>query len=444
MALLIEQLVRAVEQNDQDEVIAFLTTQRWFGAKDRRITGVRLLDYALLPDGPSPTVLAIVGVEEAEGISERYLLPFVVRPDEAMTAARAQKRIVTVQTEGKTTAAWDVTADPQACLAILEGIRERRDWQGTTGLFHCTHTPAVESLHALPCHEVTPIASEQSNTSLVYDGRVILKLIRKLEPGVNPDSEILEFLTTKTSYRHVPALIGQIRYDSRDAIMGEPSYSATVAVLQSFIPNKGDGWTMALQHLDRLLADKRPPRDGSMTRSAALARVQTFSMDFLSRMRRLGEITAGLHVALASDSSSAAFLPEPSIEGDIAGWQKRMVSEIRTVMKQLHTLADGVLESLSLNRERLAELETACVQKTEDASLLTEHRVMKIRIHGDYHLGQVLDTDPDFTILDFEGEPARPLQDRRAKACPLKDVAGMLRSFNYARHATLKRLPFPV
>jgi maltose alpha-D-glucosyltransferase/alpha-amylase len=321
---------------------------------------------------------------------------------------------------------------------LLDSIRQGDCWQGTTGVFTCTQTPALASLAGVSFENVKAIGAEQSNTSLIYDSRVILKLIRKLEGGVNPDGEILEFLTTKTSYRYVPALLGQTRYESSNETTAGSAYSATVAILTAFISNEGDGWTMALQHLARLLADSLSHGD-SITRSQTAAHVHTYSGEFLSRMRRLGEITAGLHVALASDASDTAFRPEPITQSDVVKWQNALRGEIHTIMAQLRAMPARVLDPLALSREALSGLEAACLEKTADASLLTTHGVMKIRIHGDYHLGQVLNTSPDFIILDFEGEPARTLAERRAKACSLKDVAGMLRSFNYARHVALRQ-----
>ncbi|HJU06105.1 MAG TPA: hypothetical protein VJ692_13220, partial [Nitrospiraceae bacterium] len=342
--------------------------------------------------------------------------------------------------QGHSATVQEITTDSAGCLALLDSIRQEDRWQGTAGVFTCTQTPAFESFASVPFVNVKAIGAEQSNTSLIYDSRAILKLIRKLEGGVNPDGEILEFLITKTPYRHVPALLGQIRYEGSHGLLPGSAYSATVGILTAFIPNEGDGWTMTLRHLERLLSDSRSHGD-SITRSQAAARVQTHSDEFLSRMRRLGEITAGLHVALASDTTDAAFRREPITQSDVEKWQTALRGEIHTIMAQLRAMPAHVLEALALSRDALGGLETACMEKAADAALLTTHGVMKIRIHGDYHLGQVLNTSPDFTILDFEGEPARTLDERRAKACPLKDVAGMLRSFNYARHVALRQSP---
>ncbi|MBD0304926.1 MAG: putative maltokinase [Nitrospiraceae bacterium] len=432
----VDHLRAAVGQNDR-RIAEYLTAQRWFGAKGRTINGVSMSDYAVLSEIPQPAVLAIFDIEYADNAHDHYLLPLVIRFEHGIDASH-EPTIVTFQHQSETAAALDATTDAAACFAILEGIRQEHTWQGTGGRFTCVQISSDESIESLPLRHVKRVATEQSNTSLIYDSQAILKLIRKLERGVNPDCEIMEFLTANTSYRHVPALLGHIRYETEPRTAEEPAWSATVAVLQSFVPNEGDGWTMTLRHLEGLLSDSRSHEDAN-TPSQAVVHIRTYSGNFLSRMRCLGEITAGLHVALASDTADAAFRPEPMTQGDVERWQTALRGEIHTVLQHVRAMSDKVLEPLSLSRETLGGLEAACLDKTADASLLTTHRVMKIRIHGDYHLGQVLDTNPGFTILDFEGEPARTLEERRTKTCPLKDVAGMLRSFNYAGHVALRQ-----
>lgn len=433
MSVLAGQLAQAVEGSGREELTASLTRQRWFGSKGRRIIGVRLLDSTPLSEIPHPAVLAILSVDYADGATEQYLVPLIILPVQDIRSS-AEQTMVSFRTHSGIVAALDATDDQPACMTIFEGIRHGQTWHGTAGRFVCTHTPAFEAVESLPLRHVKRIAAEQSNTSLVYDDRAILKLIRKLEAGVNPDCEILEFLTTRTSYQYIPALIGHIRYDHALSMTERPAWSATVAVLQQFIPNEGDGWTLVVRHLESLREDRS--RHGELTTPAeAQAHVRTFSRDLLSRIRRLGEITAGLHVALASDRSSAAFRPEPITSQDVTEWQKKMDGEIRDVMQQLSALTGPAFETLDIRRDDIVALGTHCRQKTLEAALLTTEQVMKIRVHGDYHLGQVLGTVQNFMILDFEGEPARALDERRAKTCALKDVAGMLRSFNYAVHA---------
>ena len=405
-------LVETLQRDGRQVLAASLARQRWFGGKGRQLTGVRLLDHASVPEASAPTTLIIVEVCYEDASREAYAIPMVVRPrtDPQSTP------LLTLQAPEGPVDVWDATHDGDACLVLVDGIRHQRRWAGVSGRFTCRHTAIGESLLSLPIQSARVVSAEQSNTSVVYDDRLILKLIRKLEAGLNPDFEIMEFLTVHTSYRHVPRLVGHIQYEGAE-------FSATAGVLQTFIPNHGDGWDYALRHLKALLA-------------------QQFSAGFFQEMRQLGQITAELHLALASDSSNPAFSPEGITPDDLAGWQHDMESQVRTVMAELRTEpARAGAGAFDLTEESVTILEAACVKRLADLSCLLHTPVAKIRSHGDYHLGQVLKTDQGFTIIDFEGEPARPLADRRRKACPLKDVAGMLRSFNYAANAALRSAP---
>lgn len=435
MSSLVQQATAAIAENDRGAVSQYLSTQRWFGAKDRRIESLHLLDHAALAEHPYPIVLCVVAVTYADGPGERYFLPFVIRRDHEMANAGDRHRITSVPSSDQPISAWDAAIDGAACAAILEGIRHETQWDSGNGRFVCSRTQAAESLVSLPLQSIKPIAGEQSNTSVIYDGRVILKLIRKLQMGINPDSEILEFLSTRTRYPYVPALMGQIRYAGCGERRKGAGDEASIAVLQSFMPSHGDGWSMAMQHLTSLVADRDFQRVCGREMNEAVTWMKSFSQGFFRRMRRLGEITAGLHRALASDPSSAAFRPEAPTSQDAMAWRQMLAGEIRTAIEQLRAFSRADLARLSLDAEGIRALEQSVLKMADDATLLHTEGVMNIRIHGDYHLGQVLDTDPDFVILDFEGEPARPLAVRRAKACALKDVGGMLRSFSYARHA---------
>ena len=235
---------------------------------------------------------------------------------------------------------------------------------------------------------------EQSNTSLVFDDRLVLKLYRRLEPGVNPELELLRFLT-EHGFPNIPALEGWAQY------LGKPM-DATLATLQHFVASEGDGWKLAL---DSLAGD--PER-------------------FLGGVRRLGEVTGAMHTVLASDSIEPAFCPEePSAEA-LALLVATVDEEIEELFLSLPD--DPALEPIAGRGEEVRE------QLRLASHVGATGRV--IRHHGDYHLGQVLWADEDWVVIDFEGEPARGLTERRRKRSPLRDVAGMLRSFAYAASAS--------
>jgi maltose alpha-D-glucosyltransferase/alpha-amylase len=211
--------------------------------------------------------------------------------------------------------------------------------------------------------------------------------------------------------------------------MADEAGPATVVVLQRFVRNSGDGWSYTLAHLEALLDDNRTAVvDGDHPSTA----VTGISGPFLREIRRLGEVTAGLHLALSSQTEPEAFCPEPITSRDVERWQTTMAQLLAEVCRELCALPSGQRSAVGLSADEVARLEAACRDRFDDLRLLARRPTAKIRHHGDYHLGQVLKTDDGFAVIDFEGEPARPLEERRAKVCPLKDVGGMLRSFNYA------------
>ncbi|MBA2252762.1 MAG: hypothetical protein H0W13_08675 [Nitrospirales bacterium] len=422
-----DRLIEYMESEGREALADYLPRQRWFGAKGKRIVSVHLHDHAVLPGAPRPTLLAIVAVEFHDGQLERYVLLLVMTPHLEPNQASTPDRLFNLPDSAGRMWVTDATADADACLKLVDGIRDSLQWQGRRGTFRCLPTITADSTLTVPLRQAKRLSGEQSNTSIVLDQRVILKLIRKFDPGVNPDREILEFLNTRTRYQSVPPLIGSIDYQaSFDEDSSE--LSATVGLLQTFIPNDGDGWRTAIEHVKTLLHDTRTPITNRRTDELVQQSCQTD----VTAMRRLGAITAELHVALSSDTTDPAFRPERITEEDISAWCSGMASQIGTVFGQLRALDRSRQAHLQLTEEEMASLEFSCEKRLDGLRTLLDDPVTKIRVHGDYHLGQVLKKGEEFIILDFEGEPARRLEERRAKQCALKDVAGMLRSFNYA------------
>jgi maltose alpha-D-glucosyltransferase/alpha-amylase len=257
---------------------------------------------------------------------------------------------------------------------------------------------------------VRRLGAEQSNTSIAFGDLLVLKHFRALTAGINPEQEVTGFLTERTTFRHAPRLAGHLEYHRAD---GE---TATLAVAQELIPRARDGWAFVLDELRRGFALARIDRPPTSDEVAADARLS------LDALRRLGGLTAELHQALASRADDPAFAPEPITSGDVARW------------------ADAVGRQLDEARRALGD---GGAPRTADLVRGLEGLVgcVKIRHHGDYHLGQTLyrpDT-ADFVIIDFEGEPLRPIAERRQKHAALRDVAGMLRSIDYAATAAMPR-----
>jgi maltose alpha-D-glucosyltransferase/alpha-amylase len=274
---------------------------------------------------------------------------------------------------------------------------------------------------------------EQSNSSVIYDDKIYLKMFRKLEEGINPDLELTKQLSEKCGFEHVPTYLGDIQY------VAPGQDAASLVMAQSFTLNEQDGWSQTLQavsrYFDRVLEDPQLPPAPSVglweeIQEPFLGLIEGVH---LQTVRLLGERTAEMHLALAQDTESYDFAPEPfSLQH-----QRSVFQSIRSETKQTFALLTRSLSSLDERSKSLAEnvLQHANELATcHDYLLRDPIDAKKIRIHGDYHLGQLLFTGKDYVILDFEGEPGRPIGERRLKRSALIDVAGMLRSFNYAAH----------
>ncbi len=427
----IEQVLISLEGQGQRSLIEFVQRQRWFGGKGRLLADVRVVDAVELFYGTGRQLLALICVEYRGGAKERYVMPLTVRPRTGQHDAQAL-----VELSESSTHEWvcDATGNVEIWMGLYDGVAQGLELVGQNGcLMGRTMTQGVEEL-VKAVRETKVLSAEQSNTSVIFDQRVIMKLIRKVDNGINPDSEVLEFLTTQTTCRDVPALLGVMTYDDGMVDNGQP---ATVAVVQRFVPNVGDGWSYTLAHLKILLGEGG---EAVTERGDNLSKAVTeISGLFLEQIRRLGEITGRLHVALASRLEQDAFSPEPINTCDIDRWKDGMTKHLTEVCQDLRALQPAQPSAAGFTGDDVNRLETACRDRFGDLQLLAQGMVAKVRHHGDYHLGQVLKTTDSFVVIDFEGEPTKPIEERRAKVCPLKDIGGMLRSFNYAAQATLKQ-----
>ncbi len=422
----IDRLVQGVEP-------AYFLDKRWFGGKSRQIQGVRLVDCAVLQAAPDPLALLLLEFSYAGAAPELYQLPLAFK--------RAANVPPGIKNEPHGTAfvaatpqgelwAYDAFAEDAFCLAQYRAMRDDAAFQARDGSIVCRHVPG--GMPADGAHAIERISTEQSNTSIVYDDRLILKAFRKLAAGQNPDVEIPYFLTAHTDFRYVPRVAGYVEYHtSAEAI--------SLAVLQDFVANQGDGYTNTVNRVRAYLALVLPFIQEHHGDTAYDLEVQAPS--FVGAMRgeaqRLGYITGLMHDALASNAELPDFRPEPITVGDTAAWERSITGSIRGVAQSLHNRIAGLPSQQQELLRPLAASEGAFLDAVGGLDILAEQGCHKTRCHGDYHLGQVLKTGDDYMILDFEGEPARSLAERRAKHCPLRDVAGMLRSFDYAAYGAL-------
>jgi len=401
-------IAAALERAVAAELPAALPRLRWFGAKGRTITGARVRDCGELGES---AWLVLVDVTFAQGPDETYAVPLIL--DDAAAAPGGLS--LAVDLDGQRIRAADAFDNPGFCVELLSGFeRESTRTTARGGSVRFAHTDRFPRLAGA---SIAPrrLTGEQSNTSVVYGELLIVKALRKVQPGPNLDYEVGEFLTFRARFPHVPALAGAIEHVSAT---GE---TTTVAMLQRYVPSRGDGWRWALGELGRL-----PPE-----------RADEASEPVFHDLFGLGAVTAALHGALASDSSDPVFAPEPLTVDDAKAAGERVAQDVRRTCGALRTRLATLPSAVAADARALLAGAPTLIERARDLHLLAAEQCAKIRVHGDYHLGQTLRTDTGFVILDFEGEPARPVAERRQKQCVLVDVAGMLRSLDYAVHTAL-------
>jgi maltose alpha-D-glucosyltransferase/alpha-amylase len=412
---------------------AYIRSRRWFGGKARTITSLRVNDSVDLPGDAGH--LLFVKIEYADGEPETYLLPLAV-----MQARRAQEQVPTIVARLRDgVLLYEPVNDAKFAAALLEMIARRRTVKADKGAISGTTTRAFRELRGTTDPVPQTLKTEQSNTAILYGDRFFMKLLRRLEPGMNTELEVTRFLNEETSFTSTPRLAGALQYEADTST--EPT---TLAILQGYVENSGDAWSYTVDAIgrffDSILSDSAATERFAVTPSESLLTIaakpfpdiaqQTIGL-YLADAEILGRRTAQMHLALASHDDIGAFAPEPITPH----YQRSIYQHIRS----------QAMRTLQLLRRRAkgnpdAEALLACEEEIQQRiRRILDGRItgLRIRTHGDYHLGQVLHTGNDFVIIDFEGEPTRPLSERRIKRSALRDVAGMLRSFHYAPYAVL-------
>nr|WP_274387814.1 maltose alpha-D-glucosyltransferase [Salsipaludibacter albus] len=431
-----------------------LAGQRWFAGKSRTIRRVSVLDHATVVAAGGDAALVLVEVEFTTGDPDVYAMTVAFASgEEAHRISNESPGAVLLDVRARTDDAvdgvlYDGLWDPTVAHRLLDGIRRGRTVEtrhGELSTWRSDRHPLPATSADLP---VTPLGAEQSNTSVVFGSDYVLKLVRRPEEGVNPDLEVTRFLSERTDFANVPPVVGAIEH--RTGRRAEPR---AVAILQGFVPNEGDAWRQALSAADRWLDESWPTEVTSTRRNLApmaLARrafpeaVEDSIGPYLQLCRQLGSTTAAMHAALASDSEDPDFAPE----GFTALYQRSVYQAMRTRTRRTMQLLERVVRRVGDDDEREGPRPSlsGLLDRSDDVldrfTHLKADRLSgaRTRIHGDYHLGQVLWTGKDYVVLDFEGEPARSLSERRLKYSPLRDVAGMLRSYHYAAHIRTRDL----
>jgi maltose alpha-D-glucosyltransferase / alpha-amylase len=415
---------------------AYLVQQRWFGGKARTIRNVEVTDIVPMPvrGDAHGALLLIVAVAYSEGVDESYAIPILRAASSAETVGSETPKLDS-SSAGNSVVLVDALKDEAFLTSLLELIQRQTSVAGEAGALRGSQTSVYTGSGDATLADglkPKPVGAEQSNTSIIYGNQLILKFFRKVEEGVNPDLEIGAFLTEKAHFANTPQVAGSLRYvrpDGKESAQG---------ILQAFVPNQGDAWSYTLKCLaDFYVAIGKGPVDGAArSEEKRAAFVASHAEEFLKSAALLGQRTAEMHLALASDAKDPAFAPEPftmKFQRSLEQSTQRLSGRVFT---QLREKISGLPLDQREKAKRVSTQEAEITRRFQEA-LKEPIRATRTRIHGDYHLGQVLYTGSDFVIIDFEGEPARTLAERRIKRSPLQDVAGMLRSFHYAAFAPL-------
>jgi maltose alpha-D-glucosyltransferase/alpha-amylase len=422
----------------RDEILLpYIRARRWFAAKGDRVVDMRM---AMMAPWKAPSGTWNIGVLEAKltsGAEQRYLVPFAfdweTRAHDPMEklAPWALAKVRRRETVGLL---YDAFGNPDFARDLARAMGRGETVGVGNGSLRFTSTRVYGELAGAIDDEVRIPALEQSNTGIFFGNRLFLKGYRQLRSGINPELEIGRFLTDKSPFEHTAALVGAVEYVEEGA---EP---IALAVMQRYVENQGDLWTLLNEDLTRKLqAPSAPPAVPAAPADAGTVMNSVVTEMYLSRMGLLGQRVAEMHRALCKATGDPAFDPEPITPRDFDEWKARIQEEMDATFAAVEaaTIPAAVrpqIDTLLGARARLREHVAGLTANLEG--------VMKTRFHGDLHLGQVLVAKDDFYIVDFEGEPARSLQERRAKSSVLRDVAGMLRSFSYATHAaSLRRAP---
>ena len=440
-------LERAVRTQFEAGLPLLLKSQRWFGGKARELTSAHIIDTIPIPYGHGGAGLLLVGVAYADGTDEIYLLPVASafgaeagRISQTLPGA-VLAHVAVDDTEGREQGIfYDAMCDSAVLHVLVGAMAQGARFAGQRGSLQASSTSAYKTM--VPSDEPSPsrlLSTEQSNTTVAFGQEAVLKLYRRVQAGINPDWEIGRYLTGH-GFSHSPAVGGAIEY----VRSGE---RATVALLQSYVRNEGDAWAAALKQLDGFLAraaTQTSPGDSNAGQDRSLLDLAQSPVPEAARQligpaldaaACLARRTAALHRTLGQARDDPDFAPEP-LTAEHRQSRHRSMRDMWKQVARLLTQRLSTVPSIRQEAEQLLAHESAVLAVFETLLEMQEGGRI-IRCHGDYHLGQVLWTGSDYVVTDFEGEPARPLQERRLKQSPLYDVAGMLRSYDYASWTAL-------
>jgi maltose alpha-D-glucosyltransferase/alpha-amylase len=415
-------------QLEHEVLPEFVRHRRWYASKGEAIRRVALSDNVEWTHDGHASLIALVRVQTSEsGHGDPYFLPLTLaweeREPERMRAL-APGAAAKVRQQAEVGFLADAFADESFCRSLVAATGTSTSVKSAHGTLSFRPTAAFDSIvgTALARMRIAIPPAQSTNTTVGLGERLFIKAYRRLHVGVNPEVEIGRYLTDVAHFPNSVPVAGSIDYVSDDG------RSTTLVLLQGYVENQGNGWDYTLNYLRQTL-ERWPPHPES-------AEGVVDHSGYLALTRTLGRRTAELHAAFASSRGDPAFDPEPVRPQDVQGWVQQVRSEAEQALARLEAQVDGLPRTVQDDARRVLA-QRATLLAAVDRYAGAGGAGIRTRLHGDYHLGQVLLAENDWVIVDFEGEPNRTLDERRAKGSPLKDVAGMLRSFDYAMHAAL-------
>jgi maltose alpha-D-glucosyltransferase/alpha-amylase len=408
---------------ERDVLPAFLANKRWYAERGNSPASARI--SATIPLVPADPGLGLAIIEtKGSHAPATYLLPLTISWTRLDRERQNPNTLAAVRRGAREGTLLDATADPRFIAFLLDNLRASATIDSDQGRIEFKPTSALPKNDPTAMGDVHAVDTEQSNTTVVVETDCVVKLFRRLDQGVNPEIEIGRFLTETVQFSHMPPLLGSVELMANGA-------SGAIAVVHGFVQNQGDAWTVTGAYLDRFVEEQR-------LLTAEAAGESDEQAAYLRRAQHVGRRVAELQLALASRDDLPDFAPEPITADDVRTWTESVLQRAERTLDELthrrsdltendRQLTDALLSHRASLPARLREL------------LPDDIDAVKIRHHGDFHLGQMLIVKDDVVIIDFEGEPRRSIEERRRKAPAARDVAGLIRSIDYSAIAALER-----
>jgi maltose alpha-D-glucosyltransferase/alpha-amylase len=408
---------------ERDVLPAYFASRRWFAERGNASVSCDVANTFAIDGIGDGLGIVLVDAKGRHGCAQ-YQLPLAIKWTRFDSRRPQPNALAAVRRGPREGTLLDAAADPTFISFLLEQLRASKTIEGDHCRLEFQPTEAFAASQDIAIESVRAVDTEQSNTTALIDTHYVVKLFRRLEAGVNPEIEIGRFLTDTVPFVNAPPLLGAIELEAKGV-------RTAIAVVHAFIQNQGDAWTVTSAYLDRYVEEQR-------LLTAEAAEHSDEQAAYARRMEQVGRRVAELQLALASRDDLIDFAPEPVTAGDVRSWRDDLLERANSTLDELarrrpdikdndRRLVDSLLAQRRTLPHRLREL------------LPTNLNALKIRHHGDFHLGQMLIVKDDVFIIDFEGEPHRGMQDRRRKAPAARDVAGLIRSIDYSATAALER-----